>query len=54
MSEDRIKTKYIINNSSNSNEINIPSQSDPNTVQIAQNSIVIYKEIIIINIKYIN
>ena len=39
MSEDRIKTKYIINNSSNSNEINIPSQSDQNTVQIAQNSI---------------
>ena len=39
MSEDRIKTKYIINNISDNNEINIPSKSNPNSVQIVENSV---------------
>ena len=39
MSEDRIKSKYIINNISDNNEINIPSKSNPNSVQIVENSV---------------
>ena len=39
MSEDRIKLKYIINNISDNNEINIPSKSNPNSVQIVENSV---------------
>ena len=39
MSEDRIKKKYKINNiPSDYNKINIPSQSEQNSVQIVQNS----------------
>ena len=39
MSEDRIKSKYIINNISDNNEINIPSKSNQNSVQIVENSV---------------
>ena len=40
MSEDKIKLKYKINNiPSDYNKINIPSQSEQNSVQIVQNSI---------------